>query len=127
MVINMICPTNRLPKEVVSLRSKNFGRYALFMKALSDETRIKIFNMLSQGELCACKILEEFNITQPTLSYHMKILCESGLVIGRKDGIWMRYSINQESLDQIKELFAEISKSARANSRIRAEICADKC
>ena len=109
------------------MRSKNFGRYALFMKALSDETRIKIFNMLSQGELCACKILEEFNITQPTLSYHMKILCESGLVIGRKDGIWMRYSINQESLDQIKELFAEISKSARANSRIRAEICADKC
>lgn len=58
-----------------------------FIKALSDETRLEIFTMLSQDELCACKILEKFQITQPTVSYHMKILCESGLVFGRNDGI----------------------------------------
>lgn len=91
------------------MAQKDFGSHALFMKALSDETRIKIFYMLSQGEHCACKILEEFNITQPTLSYHMKILCESGLVCGRKDGVWMRYSINRDNLDRIKELFEDIS------------------
>jgi ArsR family transcriptional regulator, arsenate/arsenite/antimonite-responsive transcriptional repressor len=87
---------------------KNYGEYALFMKALADETRVKIFDMLSEGELCACKILEEFNITQPTLSYHMKILCDSGLVNGRRDGVWIKYSINKNVLDLLKKLFDDI-------------------
>ncbi|TAH59121.1 MAG: ArsR family transcriptional regulator [Gottschalkiaceae bacterium] len=88
--------------------SYNYEEYALFMKALGDETRVKIFHMLSNGELCACKILEEFHITQPTLSYHMKVLCESGLVGSRRDGIWMKYSINKKSLDALKKLFNSI-------------------
>ncbi|NLA84393.1 MAG: winged helix-turn-helix transcriptional regulator [Clostridiales bacterium] len=87
---------------------KSYKDYAQYMKALSDETRLKIFLMLTDGELCACNILEEFNITQPTLSYHMKTLCESGLVKGRKDGIWMKYSINEEALAAIKGLFNSI-------------------
>lgn len=89
--------------------SKNYGAYALFMKALGDETRIKIFDMLSGGERCACNILEEFHITQPTLSYHMKILCESGLVKSRRDGIWIKYSIDENSLDLLQTVFKEIS------------------
>ena len=60
--------------------------------------------MLSSGELLACKLLEEFHITQPTLSYHMETLCDSGLVNGRKDGIWMKYSINKDSFRTIKRL-----------------------
>lgn len=88
--------------------SYNYGEYALFMKALGDETRVKIFHMLSGGELCACKILEEFHITQPTLSYHMKVLCDCGLVNGRRDGIWMKYSINESSLIALKSLFNSI-------------------
>ena len=88
---------------------KDYSKYALFMKALSDETRIRIFDMLSQGELCACNILEKFNITQPTLSYHMKTLCDSGLVESRTDGVWMKYSINRENLDVIRELFDSIN------------------
>ena len=93
--------------EVIKL-DKNYGQFALFMKALSDETRVKIFDMLSKGELCACKILEEFNITQPTLSYHMKTLCESGLVCSRRDGIWIKYSINKEAVNTLKTLFDEV-------------------
>jgi ArsR family transcriptional regulator, arsenate/arsenite/antimonite-responsive transcriptional repressor len=88
--------------------SKNYGEYAVFMKALADETRVKIFDMLSRGELCACNILEEFNITQPTLSYHMRILCDSGLVNGRRDGVWMKYSINKCGLESLKKLFDNI-------------------
>jgi ArsR family transcriptional regulator len=61
--------------------------------------------MLSKGELCACKILEEFHITQPTLSYHMKILCDCGLVNGRRDGIWMKYTINEEAFHRLKCYF----------------------
>lgn len=87
---------------------KNYGEYALLMKALADETRVKIFHMLCEGELCACKILECFNITQPTLSYHMKILCDSRLVNGRREGIWMKYSINKDSVFFLKNFFSNI-------------------
>lgn len=92
----------------MSKLNQKYGEYALFLKALSDETRVKIFDMLSNGELCACNILEEFNITQPTLSYHMKILSESGLVDSRRDGVWMKYSINRKNLEALKQLFDDI-------------------
>lgn len=83
--------------------------YVPIFKALADETRIKIVEMLSCGEMCACDILEYFHITQPTLSYHMKILTECGLVIGRKDGSWIRYSNNEELVDSIKEFWNHIT------------------
>lgn len=89
--------------------TKDYNNYALCLKALGDETRVKIFHMLANGELCACNILEEFHITQPTLSYHMKILSDSGLVDARKDGVWMKYSINQNALELLKSLFDDIS------------------
>ena len=89
---------------------KNFGEYAAFMKALSDETRVKIFDMLSGEELCACNILEQFQITQPTLSYHMKTLCDSGLVNCRRDGVWMKYSINKNGLDSLKRFIDNIGQ-----------------
>ena len=79
------------------------AKYVPIFKALADETRLKIVEMLSCGEMCACKILESFHITQPTLSYHMKILTECGLVVGRRDGAWMRYSINTEKISMVRE------------------------
>lgn len=87
----------------------NYVQLALCMKALADETRLRIIAMLSEGELCACRILEEFNITQPTLSYHMKILCDRGLVNSRKDGVWMRYSLNHENLAAISMFISAMS------------------
>ena len=66
-----------------------YADFALLFKALSDETRLKIIDMLSCGELCACDILKSFNITQPTLSYHMKILTQSGIVNANRQGPWM--------------------------------------
>ena len=89
----------------------DYKKYALSMNALSDETRVKIFEMLSHDELCACKILEEFNITQPTLSYHMKILCESGLVKSRKDGSMTKYSINKDSLEDLRKFIDVIDEN----------------
>lgn len=80
-----------------------YADYVIIFKALADETRLKIVELLCGGELCACKILENFNFTQPTLSYHMKTLCDSGLVEGRRDGAWMRYQLNDEKLEILKE------------------------
>ena len=72
---------------------------SVMFKALCDENRIKIFQFLLGGEKCACKLLEKMNITQPTLSHHMKILVDSGIVSGRKDGKWMHYSISEAGID----------------------------
>ncbi len=66
---------------------------ALLCKVLGDSNRLRIVRMLSGGEKCACQLLSAFDITQPTLSHHMKILCDSGLVCARKDGKWMHYSL----------------------------------
>ena len=76
---------------------------ALIFKAFCDENRIRILKMLTSGEKCACKMLEELNVTQPTLSHHMKILCDSGVVIGRKEGKWMHYSISEEGLEKAQK------------------------
>lgn len=83
--------------------------YAPVFKALGDETRLKIIEILSCGELCACDILESFEITQPTLSYHMKILTECGLVKSRREGSWMRYSNNYELITLVKEFWDTIT------------------
>ena len=71
-------------------------RIALVFKAFCDENRIRIMKLLASGEKCACRLLEELDISQPTLSHHMKILCDSGVVVGRKEGKWMHYSISPE-------------------------------
>ena len=73
-----------------------------FFKALGDENRLKIMNMLSCGEICACEILEELEITQSTLSHHMKILCDCSLVIPRRAGKWTFYSLNKGTVKALK-------------------------
>ena len=65
--------------------------------------------MLSCGELCACVILEKFNITQPTLSHHMKSLCDSELVIGRKEGKWMYYSLSEKTVQTCKNILTDLT------------------
>ncbi len=76
---------------------------AAIFKAFCDENRIKILQLLLDGEKCACKLLEALNITQPTLSHHMKILLDSGVINARKEGKWMYYSISEEGLKKAQE------------------------
>ena len=72
------------------------------LKAISDPKRLRIVDMLSCGELCACKILEAFHITQPTLSHDMKLLVEAGLVNDRREGKNIYYSLNTETLKKLQ-------------------------
>lgn len=74
--------------------TQNYEEVSKLLKALADPNRLKIIDILSCGEECACTILEHFDFTQPTLSHHMKILMECGLVTGRKEGTWTKYSLN---------------------------------
>ena len=79
---------------------------ATIFKAFCDENRIRILQLLLDGEKCACRLLEEMNITQPTLSHHMKILCDSGIVVGRKEGKWIHYSLSEEGIESAQRYLA---------------------
>lgn len=96
---------------------------ALIFRAFCDENRIRVLKMLTSGEKCACKILEELNITQPTLSHHMKILCDSGIVVGRKEGKWMHYSISAEGAKAAESKFKELTS---VNCRSGKKPCCEK-
>ena len=74
------------------------------IKALADENRLAIMMSLQQKEKCACYLLEELNISQSTLSHHMKLLCDSGLVDYRKEGKWMHYSLSQDGVKAFREM-----------------------
>ncbi len=87
---------------------------ALMFKAFCDENRIRILNMLTSGEKCACKMLDELHVTQPTLSHHMKILCDSGIVVGRKEGKWMYYSISAEGAQAASDCLQELTSVNKA-------------
>ncbi len=82
--------------------NNNYIENIRIFKALSDENRWKILEILKSGEKCACVLLNELDIQQSTLSHHMKILCDSNIVVGRKSGKWMHYSINEEGLEIVK-------------------------
>ena len=86
---------------------------AKILKAISDPKRLCIVDMLSCGELCACKILEAFHVTQPTLSHDMKLLVEAGLVNDRREGKNIYYSLNTEALQGLQtvldKMFSEKS------------------
>lgn len=88
---------------------------AKIIKALADENRLRILDLLHSGEKCACVLLEKLNITQSTLSHHMKLLCDSALVNYRKDGKWMYYYISKEGSDVIKEMLLKYISVSNCN------------
>ncbi|ADY56640.1 transcriptional regulator, ArsR family [Syntrophobotulus glycolicus DSM 8271] len=72
-----------------------FLEHAKVFKAFCDETRLMVLELLQSGEKCACVLLEKVNVGQSTLSHHMKILVESGVVSARREGKWTYYSISE--------------------------------
>jgi len=82
---------------------------ASVFKALSDEKRLKILEKLRESEKCACVLLEYMNIGQSGLSYHMKILCDSGIVIGRQEGKWTYYKISESGSKYACMLLAKLT------------------
>lgn len=97
-------------------------RVALVFKAFCDENRVRILQLLDNGEKCACNLLEELDISQPTLSHHMKILCDSGIVVGRKEGKWMHYSVSEEGVEIARNYFEKLT-TVRGNSNKKS--CCD--
>ncbi|MCL1903861.1 MAG: metalloregulator ArsR/SmtB family transcription factor [Oscillospiraceae bacterium] len=89
--------------------NKDYTKNTAILKAFADTNRLLIIEMLSCGEICACKILEKLKITQPTLSHHMKILCDCGLAGGRKEGKWTYYTLNKSTVDDLLLFMRDIT------------------
>jgi ArsR family transcriptional regulator len=94
----------------------SYAEDAKVFKAFCDENRLQILEMLRSGEKCACKLLESLNIGQSTLSHHMKILCDAGIVEGRIEGKWTHYSINEKGCAYAKELLNTLTNASASNS-----------
>ena len=90
------------------MSSKHSDNARVF-KAFCDENRLTILEMLQSGEKCACVLLEKLNITQPTLSHHMKILVDSGIVTARKESRWMYYSISAAGCEEAAALLKKLT------------------
>ncbi|MGD9566897.1 MAG: ArsR/SmtB family transcription factor [Sedimentibacter sp.] len=81
---------------------------AKVFKAFCDENRLQILELLQNGEKCACVLLEKLDIGQSTLSHHMKILVQSGIVNSRNEGKWTYYSISSQGTQVAKNLLDKL-------------------
>lgn len=89
----------------------DYLRLSKIMKAIAEPNRLQILDRISTGEKCACDILDDFNFTQPTLSHHMKVLIEAGIVTSRKEGKWQYYSLVTDNIEEFQELTNQIFKT----------------
>jgi ArsR family transcriptional regulator len=93
----------------------SFNHDALIFKAFCDENRLRILSLLCSGEKCACKLLEHLDIGQPALSYHMKILVESGIVESRQEGKWTHYNICGDAGSQTADLISKYTENCTSS------------
>ncbi|MDD4125826.1 MAG: metalloregulator ArsR/SmtB family transcription factor [Eubacteriales bacterium] len=104
-----------------------YENQAKVFKAFCDENRLKILEMLRGGEKCACVLLEQLELGQSGLSYHMKILVDSGIVQSRQDGKWTHYKINTEGSLYAEGLLKKLTTPNFENiySNDNDNICSD--
>jgi len=100
---------------------KAIEEHILIAKALSDKNRIRALFALSEGELCACDIIELLHLVPSTVSKHMGILIKAGLVAGRKDGRWMYYSLAAKKCSTQSSRMLELINNSLAQDRVIAK------
>ena len=90
-------------------------------KALADQTRVRIISALLERELCVCELCDSLEVTQSTLSTHLQVIREAGLVSARKEGKWMYYEIHQDAHSVIEALFKLFRSSLRSDAALRGD------
>lgn len=96
---------------------------AKVFKAFCDETRLMVLELLKSGEKCACVLLEKVNVGQSTLSHHMKILVDSGVVTARREGKWTYYSINESGSQYAADLLRQLTALADSTNINEPRCC----
>ncbi|MDW7658943.1 MAG: metalloregulator ArsR/SmtB family transcription factor [Bacillota bacterium] len=97
---------------------------SVLLKAIGEPIRLQILDILSNGEMCACDILQNLSISQPTLSHHMKALTASGWVNARKKATWMYYSVNRDTVQKMYQYMIDLTtQKPEATDRIIISSC----
>lgn len=81
----------------------DYSALAAKLRIISDPVRVRILRLLSCREMCACDVLAQLEISQSTLSHHMKVLRQAGLIHTRKQGTWMHYTINRAAFENLQD------------------------
>lgn len=84
---------------------------AAVLRALADPTRLEILRLLAAqaGPVCVCDVVERFPLSQPTISHHLKVLREAGLVTVSRRGTWAYYAVDPRGLDLLRELADQLT------------------
>lgn len=104
-------PVSVAPKFAPTLSEDEAVGQARLLKALADPTRLRILSLLSrhEGEVCVFEIVESFTLEQPTISHHLRILRDAGLVDCRKKGLWAYYYVRREALSRARDVISELA------------------
>lgn len=105
-------------EESVVLLLQSFEEGSLLIKAIADPVRQQILAVLSNGEMCACDILQNLTISQSTLSHHMKALTAAGWVVSRKKATWMYYSVNEGSVEKTHQYLLNLTSKKHDADRL---------
>lgn len=89
--------------------------------ALSDETRLSLLEQLKNGERCVCELTDVMKAGQSRLSFHLKVLKDAGLLVDRREGRWIYYSLNPDAIEDLEELVESLKQAAKS------AISADRC
>src|SRR5512136_1482904 len=81
---------------------RSMKKIANILKALSDDTRLRVIKLLQERELCVCELMQVLDMSQPRISRHMSVLKNAGLVDDRREGKWVYYLLKNET--QVKEV-----------------------
>lgn len=84
---------------------------ALLFKALSDENRLTILELLIKGETCGCTLIDKLTITQPTMSYHLKQLTDAGVISSFKEGNWKKHHVDLSKIDALIDFLTELKNA----------------
>ena len=103
-------PTGIAPKYIPTLSEEEAFEQVHLLKALADPTRLRILSLLSrhEGELCVFEIVESFPLEQPTISHHLRILRDAGLVDCRKKSLWAYYYVRRDALKRAQDVINKL-------------------
>lgn len=99
------------------------GRSAVLFRALGDETRLAIVQLLAHGEHCVCELQAHLDVPQPLLSHHLKTLREAGLISARREGRWNYYALRPGVLDELLDFFAGVADRRLECERVGTRLC----
>ena len=94
------------------LKKINSKQFIGIMESLSDPIRINILELMMGGEICVCDIVKVTGLSQSKISYHIKILKDSGLISDRQEGRWVYYKLDFEVLTDVKNWMANLIQSS---------------